>query len=153
MWDEQGSRGRGRGRAPRLRSSTHAPLRPPPRSAGAPCSSWREWPRPGRLAKRGRPLGSLRGRCWAQPPWGVEGLYVEENLWNRPLILLCKGQGNELQSQGVDPHPPPLPLGEGRQGRNHLNEKFSPPPPHWDRRAVQPNHIKSRTCSRCELPL
>ncbi len=32
------------------------------------------------------------------------------------------------------------------------------PPPHWDRRAIQPNRIKFRTCSalaalrRCELP-
>ncbi len=34
----------------------------------------------------------------------------------------------------------------GKTGRNHLNEEISCPLPHWDRRAIQPNHIKSKTC-------
>jgi hypothetical protein len=38
--------------------------------------------------------------------------------------------------------PTPPPLREGRQV-----EIIIPPPPHWDRRAIQPNHIKFRTCS------
>jgi hypothetical protein len=37
-----------------------------------------------------------------------------------------RANGNELQSQGADPHPPSLPLREGRQGRNHLNEEITP---------------------------
>jgi hypothetical protein len=39
------------------------------------------------------------------------------------------------------PTPTPLPLREERQQGNY------PPPPHWDRRAIQPNLIKFRACS------
>jgi hypothetical protein len=42
--------------------------------------------------------------------------------------------------------PPPPSSMRGKTGRNHLNEE-SPPPPHWDRRAIQPNHIEFKTCS------
>jgi hypothetical protein len=28
-----------------------------------------------------------------------------------------------------------------------LNNGNYPPPPHWNRRAIQPNHVKFRTCS------
>jgi hypothetical protein len=41
----------------------------------------------------------------------------------------------------------PLPLHVARARKNHLNEEIIPPPPHWDRRAILPNHIKFRTCS------
>ncbi len=46
------------------------------------------------------------------------------------------------------PHnvPTPLPLREGRQAEIIWTRKL-PPPPHWDRRAIQPNHIKFRTFS------
>jgi hypothetical protein len=37
--------------------------------------------------------------------------------------------------------PPLLPLCEGRQVEIFERENY-PPPPHWDRRAIQPNHIK-----------
>ncbi len=44
--------------------------------------------------------------------------------------------------------PPPLPLreAEGRQVEIIWTRKL-PPPPHWDRRAIKPNHIKFRICS------
>ncbi len=43
--------------------------------------------------------------------------------------------------------PSPLPLRVAKAGKNHLNEEITPPPPHWDWRAIQPNHIKFMTCS------
>jgi hypothetical protein len=43
--------------------------------------------------------------------------------------------------------PTPTPL-RGKAGRDPLNKYiYYPPPTHWDRRAIQPNHIKFRTCS------
>jgi hypothetical protein len=36
---------------------------------------------------------------------------------------------------------PPPPQSTAKAGRNHLNSKI-PPPPDWDRRAIQPSHIK-----------
>ncbi len=48
-------------------------------------------------------------------------------------------QGADLSS--------PLPLSIAKAGRNHLNEEISPSSPHWDRRSIQPNQIKFRTCS------
>jgi hypothetical protein len=38
------------------------------------------------------------------------------------------------RAQGADPLP--LPLLVAKTGRNHLNEDITPPPPHWDRRAI-----------------
>ncbi len=43
--------------------------------------------------------------------------------------------------------PPPLPLRISKAGRNHFLNEELPPPPLWDRRLIQPNHIKFRTCS------
>jgi hypothetical protein len=49
-------------------------------------------------------------------------------------------------SQGADPPPPP-PL-NAREGRLKSCEQGNhPPPPHWDKRAIQTNHIKFKTCS------
>ncbi len=42
--------------------------------------------------------------------------------------------------------PPPFLNAPGRQVEINWTRKY-PPPPYWDRRAVQPNHIKFRTCS------
>ncbi len=48
-------------------------------------------------------------------------------------------------SQAADWPPPPT---RSEAGRNHFHEEiFYPPPPHWDRRAILPNHTKFRTCS------
>ncbi len=48
-------------------------------------------------------------------------------------------------TQGAKPH---FSFTRGRAGRNHLIRKLHPPPsPHWDGRAIQPNHIEFRTCS------
>jgi hypothetical protein len=47
--------------------------------------------------------------------------------------------------------PPPPHLHVVTAGINHLNEEITPPPPHWDRRAILPNHIKFRTCSALAL--
>ncbi len=44
------------------------------------------------------------------------------------------------------PIPSPLPLREGRQVEIIWTRKL-PPPPQWDRRVIQRNHIKFRTCS------
>jgi hypothetical protein len=44
------------------------------------------------------------------------------------------------------PTPPPSST-RGKAGRNHLNEEITPLLPKWDRRAIQPNLIKFRTCS------
>jgi hypothetical protein len=51
---------------------------------------------------------------------------------------------------------PPLPLGAAKSGSCHLNKKI--PPLHWDRRAIQPNHINytvylAALLRRCEIPL
>ncbi len=54
------------------------------------------------------------------------------------LQMAFKGKRHRL------PTPAP-PSTRGKAGRNHLNEEI-PPPPHWDRRAIQQNHIKFRTC-------
>ncbi len=59
-----------------------------------------------------------------------------------------RGRGSE--EEGLKhrvPTPTPLPLREGRQVGIILNEEIAPPPPHWDRQAIQPNHFKFRTCS------
>jgi hypothetical protein len=45
----------------------------------------------------------------------------------------------EAQPQGADPLP--LPLRVAKAGRNHFQLENYPPPPHWDRRAIKPNHI------------
>ncbi len=50
---------------------------------------------------------------------------------------------------GCRPSPRPLPLREGRQVEIIWTRKL-PPPPHWDRRAIQPNHIIFRSCSTHE---
>jgi hypothetical protein len=42
--------------------------------------------------------------------------------------------------------PPSLSSTRGEAGINFLTRKL-PPPLHWDRRAIQPNHMKFRTCS------
>jgi hypothetical protein len=63
-------------------------------------------------------------------------------------ICLIYGRARRLtdvHSQDADPYP--TSSMRGKAGRNHLNEKITPPPPHWDRRAIQPNHFKFRTCS------
>jgi hypothetical protein len=45
---------------------------------------------------------------------------------------------------GADPPPPLLRL--AKASRNHLKEEIiTPLTPHWERRAIQPNHIKFRT--------
>ncbi len=62
-----------------------------------------------------------------------------------PLLKRPSFCGN-YSPQGAEPHPPPSST-RGKAGSNHLNEEITPPPPHWDRRAMQPNHIKFRTCS------
>jgi hypothetical protein len=65
---------------------------------------------------------------------------------NSVQLFMSAALFNSLSGpQGADPQPPFL-FG-GKAGRNHLNEEITPPPPHWDRRAIQPNHIKFRTCS------
>ncbi len=50
-----------------------------------------------------------------------------------------------LSPQGADPRSLPL------------REEITPPPPHWNRRGIQPNHIKffghAALLRRCELPL
>jgi hypothetical protein len=45
--------------------------------------------------------------------------------------------------------PTPIPFfsTRGRAIGNHLNEEIAPSPTHWDRQAIQPNHIKFRTYS------
>ncbi len=46
------------------------------------------------------------------------------------------------------PPPPFLYSTRGKAGRNNLKRgKNYPPPPHWVGRAIQPSHIKFRTCS------
>ncbi len=42
---------------------------------------------------------------------------------------------------------PPLPLRVGKAGRKIIWKRKLPPPPRWERRSIQPNHIKFRTCS------
>ncbi len=52
--------------------------------------------------------------------------------------LTQQGRGD---STGCRPPPPsPVPLREGRQVEIIWTRKL-PPPPHWDRRAIQPNQI------------
>jgi hypothetical protein len=47
-----------------------------------------------------------------------------------------------MKAQGADPLPP------SSEDREKSFERGNyPPPPHWDRRAMFPNHIKLRTCS------
>ncbi len=45
--------------------------------------------------------------------------------------------------------PTPIPPSSTREkaGSNHWNEEIYSPPSHLDRRSIQPNHIKFRTCS------
>jgi hypothetical protein len=43
------------------------------------------------------------------------------------------------------PHPPSPTRSEA--GKNNFNEEITPPHPHWERRAILPNHIKFRTFS------
>jgi hypothetical protein len=43
------------------------------------------------------------------------------------ILIVRLGKQGLLTAQGVDPHPP-LPLREGRPGRNHLNEEITVPP-------------------------
>ncbi len=49
---------------------------------------------------------------------------------------------------------PPLPIARDSIGRNNLNNQITlpPPPPHWDRRAIEPNHIKFMSSS-ADAPL
>ncbi len=51
---------------------------------------------------------------------------------------------NRQAPQDADPHP--LPLLEVKAGEIIWTRKLTPPP-HWDRRAILPTHIKFRTCS------
>jgi hypothetical protein len=71
-----------------------------------------------------RGLGGVRGG----KPFGPTIFY-----WQRVL--------NDLYSrgpQGSDPRPPPLFAREGR--KKSFKRGNYPPPPLWDRRAIQPNH-------------
>jgi hypothetical protein len=42
---------------------------------------------------------------------------------------------------------PPTSLHTATASKTHLKEEITPPPPHWDSRAILANHIKFRTCS------
>ncbi len=59
--------------------------------------------------------------------------------------LPCRKGGFGTQAAADCPPPPPPRV--AKAGRKHLNKEITPPPPHWYRRAIQPNQIKFRTCS------
>ncbi len=50
-----------------------------------------------------------------------------------------------FDTHGADPLPPSSHV--ATPGKNKLNKEITPPPPHWDGRAILPNHIKFRTWS------
>jgi hypothetical protein len=63
---------------------------------------------------------------------------------NSRIEYLYITSGFSMLPQGADP--PPLILHEGRQVETTELRKLPLPPP-TGRRAIQPNHIKIRTCS------
>ncbi len=60
------------------------------------------------------------------------------------MIIVAILKATSPRSQGADP-PPFLYVQRGRQ--KSVERRNYPPSPHWDRRGIQPNHIKFRTCS------
>ncbi len=109
---------------------------------------YKRWP--GELsARRGEDSnggGPLFLRCrliWA-PPTSAEQLMQRQWLPSPFLLLFLLSVGKVT---GCRPRPPP-PIIYAKEGRQKSFERGNyPPPPHWDRRAIQPNHIKFRTCS------
>jgi hypothetical protein len=77
-------------------------------------------------------------------PFYIMGMWRPLSPWpsqGRRLPILLP-----LQAQGC--WPPKIPSSaRDKTGRNHLKKKITHPPPSWDRRTIQPNHIKFRTCS------
>ncbi len=66
------------------------------------------------------------------------------NEWGEPPVCF-RLKEREISPSSADPPSPPST--RGKAGKNQLNEEITPPPPLWDRREIQPNHIKFRTCS------
>ncbi len=99
-------------------------------SRSAPCA-----PAP----KFGRPPSNLKMLASPTKPSSDPQVRILHITWLLPLGVLVP--------QGADPPPSP-PLLYVREGRKKSFERGNyPPPPHWDRRAIQPNHIKFRTCN------
>jgi hypothetical protein len=65
-----------------------------------------------------------------------------QQMWRLPEHLQIKKMFSLSSKLHRVPTLPTLPLGIAKAGKN---DYF--PPPHWDRRVIQPNHIKFRTCS------
>ncbi len=67
-----------------------------------------------------------------------DGNLLMHNLWEKT------GSKKGQRPQGADP----TPFLYAREGSFKSFERGNwPPPPHWDWRVIQPNHIKFRTCS------
>ncbi len=82
------------------------------------------------------------------------GAAIKGGLLLSSLLLLAEEQYPENTTGiGCRPPPPPLPLREERQVEIIWTRKFKLPPlPRWDRRAIQPNHIKFMTCADVNSP-
>jgi hypothetical protein len=75
---------------------------------------------------------------------GEDSQYDQENLQDEIVSVSSDQDVCEVSSQGADP--PPRSSTRGKARRQHLNEEITSLPPRV-RRAIQPNHIKFRTCN------
>ncbi len=78
------------------------------------------------------------------PGWSLGWKLFTEN---RLYFLSDRDLGQFSNPSHRVPTPTPPSSTRGKAGRKHLNEEITPPPPNWDRRAIQPKHIKFRTVS------
>jgi hypothetical protein len=69
----------------------------------------------------------------------------QKAVWGKGQGLLIAGPEGGLRPQGAEPSPLLPCVAKGR--KKSFQRGNYPPPPHWDGRAIQPNHIKFRTCS------
>jgi hypothetical protein len=76
------------------------------------------------------------------------GAAIKGSLLLSSLLLLAEEQYRE-KTTGCRSPPP---FHYAREGRKKSFERGNyPPPPHWDMRAIHPNHIKFRKCSTLAL--
>ncbi len=72
---------------------------------------------------------------------------VRDKTWLYALQLVLWHNWKSVRFWHRVPTSSPLTLCVAKTGKKSFERGNYPPPPHWDRRAIQPNVIKFKTCS------